>query len=901
MRFIFLVASFVFFAITVSAQSGLRGTIKNANGDTMPYAAITVKGTPQGTISNAEGRYELPLSSGSYVVVFQYLGFQAQQKAVEISTGFTELNITLAEQVVRLQEVQAKSGNEDPAYTIMRRAIAKSRFHQLQVQNYTTRNYMKASFLVKKLPAIAKLFRKQLEEAEREVNFKVGVPLLFETVSETVFQQPATYRRRVIASRNSQVNQVASAAVSLGAGSFYAPKINGAVSPLSPAAFSYYKFEYEGTFSEQGLEISKIRVIPRSWGEGVFRGVMYILENSWAIHSFQLEQINGEGFLTNTRCTFAPIKNVWLPINFRGDTKGALYGTDFEFQFAVSQTFSQLTVNPALVDDVPVIDEKKDRSAPSIAKRDLKGQSFDETVKKQKELTTKNFRQLVKEYEKQQLRERKQQGKDVQVVRNDSIAVDSLAGKRTSAFWDSLRSVPLTTAETVSYKRFDSLVVVRVAKAKVDSLKAKKKPKFSVLNFLFIGDTYRLSKQARLVWSTPVANIHYNTVEGYHTEAGLRLNVRASRADSLRNPALFRNEPRWYVGGVARYQFGRKAFIGSGVLGVRGKLVDAELSGGRQFVQFNPQNPISAALNDFTTLWFEQNFMKLYQKDFVGLNLTVKPTGDRLTVGFGAEYAQRSSVENFREDLKPWIDWKNRTFTANTPYNAEFDGQYSDVPTGEPNTGFARHNILTLNVLAKLNLGQIRYSIRNGVRRRIQDQNAPELTLNYRMGLSEAHNYGFAQATFAHSVETGIRSRLSYSVSAGAFLGNDTPYFIDFKHFAGNQFWAQQGDAVTSFRLLPYYQFSTGKRFAEAHVLGEYRKLLLTQITWLRLLDLQENLFVHYLATPALKNYAEVGYGLNGLIPKVLPAFRVEVIGQFQNGSYQGLGYRVGTTLTFGR
>jgi hypothetical protein len=900
MRFTTLFASFVLFSVTVLAQSGLRGIIKNANGDALPYAAITVKNTTQGTISNPEGRYELPLSPGSHVVVFQYLGFQAQQKTVEIGSGFTELNITLAEQVVRLQEVQAKSGNEDPAYTIMRRAIAKSRFHQLQVQNYTTRNYTKISFLVKKLPAIANLFKKQLAEAEREANFKVGVPMLFEAVSETVFQQPNTYRRRVIASRNSQVNQVASAAISLGAGSFYSPKINGAVSPLSPAAFSYYKFEYEGTFSEQGNEISKIRVIPRSWGEGVFRGVIYILENSWAIHSFQLEQISGEGFLTNTRCTFAPIKNVWLPINYRGDITGSFYGADFAAQFAVSQTFSQLTINPAFVDDVRVIDEKKDRSATNLAKRDIKGQSFDETVKKQKELTTKNFKQLVKEYEKQQYRERKQQGKEAQVVRNDSTVVDSLAGKRTSAFWDSLRSVPLTTAETVSYKRLDSLVVVRVAKVKADSLKNKKKDKFSVMNFLFIGDTYRLSKQTRLVWSTPLANINYNTVEGYHAEAGLRLNIRANRADSLRNPALFRNAPRWYVGGVGRYQFGRKTVIGSGVLGIRGKLIDAELSGGRQFVQFNPENPISPILNGFATLWFERNFMKLYQKDFAGLNLTIKPTGDRLMFGFGAEYARRSSVENFRKDLKPWLDWKTRTFTPNTPYNAEFDAN-TDLPPGAPNTAFATHNIVTLNVLAKLNLGRIRYSIRNGVRRKIQDQNAPELTLNYRMGLSEAHNYGFAQATFAHAIETGIRSRLSYSVSTGTFLGNDTPYFIDFKHFAGNQFWFQQGDPVTSFRLLPYYEFSTGKRFAEAHVLGEYRKLLLTQITWLRLLDLKENLFVHYLATPTLKNYTEVGYGLNGLIPRVLPAFRVEVIGQFKNGSYQGLGYRVGTTLTFGR
>jgi Family of unknown function (DUF5686)/CarboxypepD_reg-like domain len=908
MRFILTALLFSVFSISTLAQSGLRGIIKTANGDAMPYAAISVKSTAnttndriQGTISNVEGRYELSLSPGQYVVVFQYLGFQAQQKTVDIGNGFTELNITLTEQVVRLQEVQAKSGNEDPAYTIMRRAIAKSRFHQLQVQDYTTRNYMKVSFLVKKLPAIANLFKKQLAEAEREANFKVGVPMLFETVSETAFQQPNTYRRRVIASRNSQLNQVASAAVSLGAGSFYAPKINGAASPLSPAAFSYYKFEYEGTFSEQGQEISKIRVIPRSWGEGVFRGVMYIIENSWAIHSFQLEQISGEGFLTNTRCTFAPIKNVWLPINFRGDITGAFYGVDFSAQFAVSQSFNQLTVNPAFVDDVPVIDEKKDRSASSLTKRDLKGKSFEETVKKQKELTTKNFKQLVKEYEKQQYRERKQQGKETQVVRNDSVVVDSLAGKRNVAFWDSLRSMPLTTAEAVSYRRLDSLVVVRVAKAKTDSVKAKKKEKFSVMSFLFTGYTFKTSPKTRLVWTTPLLNLHYNTVEGYHAEAGLRLNVLANRTDSLKNPAFFRREPRWYIGGTARYQFGRQAVIGSGFAGVHSKTVDAELLGGRQFVQFNPENPIGALLNDFTTLWFEQNFMKLYQKDFVGLNLNIKPTGDRLTLKIGAEYAQRSSVENFKEDIKSWIDWKNRSFTANTPYNAEFAGNYTDVPPGAPNAAFGQHNILTMNFLAKLNLGLIRYSVRNGVRRKIEDQDAPELTLNYRMGLTEAHNYGFAQATFAHSVETGIRSRFSYQVSAGTFLGNDTPYFPDFKHFAGNQFWFQQGDPVAVFRLLPYYEFSTGKRFLEAHALGEYRKLLLTQITWFRLLDLKENLFVHYLSTSSLKNYTEVGYGLNGLIPRVLPVFRVEVIGQFRDGNYQGLGYRVGTTVTFGR
>ena len=198
-----------------------------------------------------------------------------------------------------LAEVQTKAGNEDPAYTIMRRAIAKSRFHQLQVQRFKARVYTKSSFTVIDLPNLAEMaFRKQLKEAEKEANFKVGVPLLNETVAEVSFSQPNTYRQRIIANRNSQgdflsPNQFYNA-------SFYNPTIAGAVSPLSPKAFAYYKFEYKGTFREPGprpVEVSKIQVIPRQYGEGVFRGTIYILENTWAIHSLQLETVNNIGVI----------------------------------------------------------------------------------------------------------------------------------------------------------------------------------------------------------------------------------------------------------------------------------------------------------------------------------------------------------------------------------------------------------------------------------------------------------------------------------------------------------------------------------------------------------------------------------------------------------------------------
>ena len=233
----------------VVAQTGLRGTVKNAQGEALPFAAVIVKGTEAsarttGTITNAEGRYEIALAPGKYTIVFQFLGFQTVQKPAEITTGFSTLDATLEEQAYRLAEVQTKAGNEDPAYTIMRRAIAKSRFHQLQVQRFKARVYTKSSFTVLDLPNLAEaMFRKQLKEAERDVNFKVGVPLLNETVAEVSFSQPNTYRQRIIANRNSQgdflsPNRFFNA-------SFYDPTIASAVSPLSPKAFAYYKFEYQ--------------------------------------------------------------------------------------------------------------------------------------------------------------------------------------------------------------------------------------------------------------------------------------------------------------------------------------------------------------------------------------------------------------------------------------------------------------------------------------------------------------------------------------------------------------------------------------------------------------------------------------------------------------------------------
>ncbi len=464
----FLIIGILFIGISGAAAQGIRGIVKSNTGEAMSFATIAAKGTTLGTIANEEGRYELSLKPGQYELVFQFLGFKAESRSVTITDGFQEVNVTMTQQSINLKDVKIGKNTEDPAVSIMRRAIAKARFHQLQVQRFTARVYTKSSVIVHKLP-MTFLYQKQLKEAEKEANFKVGRPMLNETVSEVDFRLPNTVKQRVVANRNSQGDFIQVA--NYYNANLYTPKLMGAASPLAPNAFGYYKFEYEGTFHEQGVDVSKIRVIPRQYGDGVMRGTIYIIEDTWAVYSAQLETRNELGFNILSKIVCSPIKNVWMPVNQQFEINGAFMGATFTAQFVRNQTFRDFTINPGFVDDVKVVDERFNPPANTLSKTDMKNQTFADAVAKQKEFSTKNLKQLVKEYEKQEYKARKQRKEDVTVVRNDSTVIDTLAKKRSNAFWDSLRTVPLTQVEVTSYKIGDSLKVVRTAAPQTDSAK----------------------------------------------------------------------------------------------------------------------------------------------------------------------------------------------------------------------------------------------------------------------------------------------------------------------------------------------------------------------------------------------------------------------------------------------
>ncbi len=108
-RFIFLVSFFVLsFAILAQGQTGtIVGNITTENGESLPGAAVILKGTTYGTATDMNGKFTLEnVPAGQENVEVRFQGYKTLNKEVSISENQTlTLNLVLEEQVYEMNEV----------------------------------------------------------------------------------------------------------------------------------------------------------------------------------------------------------------------------------------------------------------------------------------------------------------------------------------------------------------------------------------------------------------------------------------------------------------------------------------------------------------------------------------------------------------------------------------------------------------------------------------------------------------------------------------------------------------------------------------------------------------------------------------------------------------------------
>lgn len=839
----------------LSRAGGIRGRITTTKGEALPYAGVAVKGTSNGTMANEEGEYEFSLAPGNYEIIFQYLGFKSISKTVTVGTGFTEVNVVMEEQALSLQEATIGKGKEDPAYTIMRRAIAKARFHQLQVRGYTAKVYSRSTGVATKIPFL-------LQKRLKKEGVQQGKAILNESVAEIKYRRPNNYSQRIISTRNSLDNSIPSPNEYILA-SLYSPEIAGTISPLSPKSFAYYKFEYEGYFEERGEIVNRIKVIPKAYGEGVFKGSLFILEDRWAIHSYDL-QTTTSGLNISAKQIFSPVQGVWIPVNQQFRLNGSYLGFAGEFRYLVSLTYEKLDVDPGLREDIVIADHKKD-NAPKVKG----GKDLETLIQAQKEFSTKNFRKLTKQYERQQKKEQKEQLGNDRLVRQDSIVIDSMANKRDTTYWQALRPIPLTRSEVSSYVTQDSIKVVK------DSLRVKTKPDSTHFKpiHLLLGNTYALGNRNTFYFKSPFLSVSYNSVEGNAINFITEWQKRWGKSSYLS------------VRPLVRYSFGRKRLYGNLETNIGGKNWNLALAGGEMATQINNREPIPPLPNSVAARFFDRSLMKLYQKQYGHIQYTLRNIGDILSLNASLDFEHRMELLN-QESARPIIFWSQFGFTPNRPVNREL-----------ANTGFENHNAWIFDMTATLRPWR-RYLVRNGEKRYLRSR-GPAFSVNYKSGLGALgdSDYSLLQGTIRQDLSLGPRSNLEYLVNGGGFLSTKKMYFPDYQHFMGNEFFFQYVYPPDQFRMLPYYRYSTAKWFFQTHLTWSMQHFLLTRVQSLRVTGISETLQLHYLRVPSIRNYTEAVYGIDNIMRIV----RLEAVAQFHDAHFQGMGWRIGASFRFGR
>jgi hypothetical protein len=168
---------------------------------------------------------------------------------------------------------------------------------------------------------------------------------------------------------------------------------------------------------------------------------------------------------------------------------------------------------------------------------------------------------------------------------------------------------------------------------------------------------------------------------------------------------------------------------------------------------------------------------------------------------------------------------------------------------------------------------------------------SPFLTINFKKGtpgfLESESNFDYLELAFSQSFKVKKFGRIDVNFISGKFLQQEFLHFNDFYHFPTGRTLKTSHPVISTFRLLPYYEFSTNNYFHRIHIQTQTSDFLLSKWSFIKKSKVLENLFINLAITDRLQPFLEMGYALDN----ILKNFRLE----FVSGRYDGkwLGPRI--------
>lgn len=804
----------------------IRGHVTNERGEVLPFATLFIKGTTQGTITNAGGQYHLELPDGAYTIVCQYIGYRKVEQTITLS-GALQLDFQLQPLSLQIKEVIVKGGGEDPAYAIIRQAIKKRPFYQQQVPEFTCNAYIKGMFKLRNVPE--RFFGKKVDKQDMGVDSTgKGIVFLSESLTRLSYSRPDKIKLQVLSSRQSGGGFGFSFPAYI---NFYDNNVSavitqfsprGYISPIADNALAYYKYHLEGVFSEDGRTVNKIQVIPKRKYEPLFAGYIFITDGDWRIHSTDL-------ILTRD------------------------YQLEIMDTLKIRQTF------------VPV-DSAVWRIKDQLISISLKQFGFD---------LVGNFVNVYSDYDIHP-------GFKPKYFNNVLMKYDTAFNKKSIAYWDSIRPVPLEKEEIKDFHEKDSAAQARrdsaVSLHHLDSLR-KHQPPVKLQQFFWGGvkHSYYFRRDSslphhQLSMRPLLTQLEYNTVEGLvvSIEPGLTLDLPKDQSLTIA-PNVRYGFSNTHLNAYTQISWAQESRLnrryGSNLW---------TLAGGKRISQFNKQQPIDPLTNEVYTLLLKENYMKLYENWFGAFSFH-RSFESNAAISIGFLYEDRIPVENTTD----FVVFKNskKEFLPNHPY------ELADVP-------FTRHQAFIASLNFSFQPGQ-RY-IELPDRKIAIGGKYPRFEVGYTKGIhglaGSDVDYDKWRAQVSDNMNFKLFGELRYRLAAGGFLNSKSVAIPDYQHFNGNQTFYNIR-YLNSFQLAPYYKYSNVEAFyTTLNLEHHFNGLLTNKIPLLNRLKWNLVAGTNAFYVNRNNNYVEVFAGLENILKMI----RVDVIAGYQSKDATRIGVRAG-------
>lgn len=804
------ITSLLLLLFSIANFAQVKGTISDSKGTPIPFANIYVKDTYISTTSNDQGKYELNIKiPGNYVILYQYIGYKTSKQVVQYQQTAQTIDVVLYDEDIQLNEIVI-SNKINPANEIIKKTIAAKKENSKKTAQFTADFYSRGIFRVKDLPK--SIMGQKLDMFDEVIDStRSGILYLSETVSKITFQKPDKLKEVIVAS-----------------------KVSGNNNGFSFNNAAQVNFDLYENYLE--FDINVVSPI----ADGAFNYYNYKLDGSFRDENNQLinkikvtPKRDGEPVMTGYVYI---VEDSWAVYAVDLSVKGSQIQNPAINLMTIKQSFSYNSINKIWVKNTQTLD--------------FEAGMFGINVSGKFTYVYSNF-EIPEKFAKK-------------TFSNEVLKFEENANKKEDAFWETIRPVPLTTEEVTDYEKKDALQEKKKSQKYLDSIDSKHN-RFGISDVL-MGYSYKNSfKKWSLNYDGVLLNTSFNTVQGWNTHAGLSYTKRDE-------------EKRTYTNIASKFDYGfseEKLRVSGSFTHKFNNLNNSTVSvyGGSTINQFNPANPISNVINSVSTLFFKNNFIKLYEKNSIAAFFT-REVVNGLNLSVSAEYSERKPLFNTTDYS---LIKNNDLYTSNNPI----------LPNDYLTPAFEKHNLVKTAVSARIKFGQ-KYWTRPDGKFNIGNDDYPTITLGFQKAFAatdKKYEFDLLSANLTYDVILGNKGELKTNFKAGKFFNAEGISFVDYKHFNGNQTHIGTADSYTNvFNLLPYYTASTNDSYLESHIEHNDKGFIMNKIPLLNKLKSQLVLGFHNLAVADRTPYQEFSVGLDNLGFGKFRLLRIDYVRSYQNG-----------------